>query len=131
MFKGFREFILRGNVIDLAVAVVVATAFSALIGAFTEGLIKPIIGLVLGGGVDAGQWVINGQVIDFTLMINAAITFLITMLVLYYAFVVPMNAYRNRTAPEDEDGDDRTPDQRLLEEIRDLLREQRGSGTSA
>ena len=129
MFKGFREFILRGNVIDLAVAVVVATAFSALIGAFTEGLIKPIIGLVLGGGVDAGQWVINGQVIDFTLMINAAITFLITMLVLYYAFVVPMNAYRNRTRPDD--GDDRTPDQRLLEEIRDLLREQRGSGTSS
>jgi signal transduction histidine kinase len=54
------------------------------------------VGLVLGGGVDAGQWVINGQVINFTLMVNAIITFVITLAVIYFIFVLPMNKYRER-----------------------------------
>lgn len=123
MLKGFRDFIMRGNVIDLAVAVVVGAAFAALVGAFSKGLIEPIIGIFLGGGLDAGKVVINGQVIDFTLMINAVITFIITLAVIYFVFVVPMNKWRARKG---EDSVDVTPaDVQLLEEIRDLLKQQR------
>lgn len=124
MIKGFRDFILRGNVIDLSVAFVAGAAFTALVGAFSTALIQPIIGIFLGGGIDAGTLEINGQVIDFTTLINAIITFLITMLVLYIVFVAPMNAYRKRTAKPDDAVAPQT-DVELLAEIRDLLKAQR------
>ncbi len=117
MLKGFREFITRGNVVDLAVAVVIGAAFTALVDAFTKAFIKPIIGLVLGGGVNAGQVTINGQVLDFTLMVNAIITFIITAAVVYYCFVVPMNKFRKKEGAADE-ADEQLE---LLREIRDLL----------
>jgi len=123
VFKGFREFIMRGNVIDLAVAVVVGAAFAALVAAFSKALIEPIIGIFLGGGVDAGKLVINGQVIDFTMMINAVITFVVTLAIIYFVFVVPMNKWRERSGQENVDT---VPaDVQLLEEIRDLLKQQR------
>jgi large conductance mechanosensitive channel len=122
MLKGFREFVLRGNVIDLAVAVVVGAAFAALVKAFSDALILPIVGIFLGGGVDAGTITINGQVIDFSMMINAVITFLITLTVIYFIFVVPMNKLRERSGKGNVDT---TPaDVKLLTEIRDLLKEQ-------
>lgn len=124
MLKGFREFALKGNFIDLAVAVVVGAAIATLIGAISEGLILPIVGIFLGGGVDAGQFEINGQVIDLSLIINAFITFVITMAVIYFAFVHPMNKLRQRL-----NGGvvDTTPaDVKLLTEIRDLLQAQQG-----
>jgi large conductance mechanosensitive channel len=125
MIKGFKEFALRGNFIDLAVAVVVGAAIATLIGAISDGLILPIVGIFMGGGLDAGQFEINGQIIDVSLMINAVITFIITMAVIYFAFVVPMNRLRARYGPESTDA---TPaDVQLLTEIRDLLKAQ-GSG---
>jgi large conductance mechanosensitive channel len=128
MIKGFRDFIMRGNVIDLAVAFVAGAAFTALVGSFSKGLIEPIIGIFLGGGIDAGTVEINGQVIDFTMMINAVITFVITMAVLYFVFVAPMNAYRKRVS-KGEEVDIAPPDIQLLEEIRDLLKaQQQGNG---
>jgi large conductance mechanosensitive channel len=131
MIKGFRDFIMRGNVVDFAVAVVVGAAFSALIAAFTEAFITPVINLVLGGGVDAGQLVINGQVINFSLMVNAIITFLITLAVIYFVFVVPMNKYRERLearkAAEPEEEPEPTREEQLLTEIRDLLASQQRS----
>lgn len=126
MIKGFRDFILRGNVIDLAVAFVAGAAFTALVGAFSTALIGPIVAIFLGGGIDAGTVTINGQVIDFTALINAVITFVITMAVLYFVFVAPMNAYRRRTGGGG-DVDVTPPDVKLLTEIRDLLKEQRGT----
>lgn len=126
MIKGFRDFILRGNVIDLAVAFVAGAAFTALVGAFSTALIGPIVAIFLGGGIDAGTITINGQVIDFTALINAVITFIITMAVLYFVFVAPMNAYRRRTGKGD-DVNVAPPDVQLLTEIRDLLKEQRGT----
>ena len=119
MIKGFRAFVLRGNVIDLAVAFVVGAAFASLIGTFSEALISPIVGIFLGGGVDVGTVTINGQVIDFTALINAVITFVITLSVIYFVFVLPMNKYRERTGKGDVDA---TPaDVKILGEIRDLL----------
>lgn len=121
MLKEFRAFVLRGNVIDLAVAVVVGAALAALVGAFSTALIKPIVGIFLGGGITAGTIEIRGQVIDFTVMVNAVITFFITLTVIFFAFVMPMNRLRKRIGQADVDT---TPaDIKLLTEIRDLLKE--------
>ncbi|GDX32046.1 large-conductance mechanosensitive channel [Actinomycetes bacterium] len=121
MFKGFREFVLRGNVIDLAVAFVVGAAFSTLVGAFSEALINPVVGIFLGGGIDVGQITVRDQVIDITIMLNALITFIITLTVIYFIFVVPMNSYRRKTG---QGAVDATPaDVKLLTEIRDLLKQ--------
>mgnify|MGYP001183211403 CR=1 FL=1 len=126
MLKGFREFAFRGNVIDLAVAVVIGAAFTALVGVFTDALIKPIIGIFLGGGVSAGTIEIRGQIIDFTAMINAIITFLITIAVIYFIFVAPMNKFRERLAQgkasAEEEAAATAEDIALLTEIRDLLK---------
>lgn len=122
MLQGFKTFVLRGNVIDLAVAFVVGAAFSTLVGAFTKALIDPVVGIFLGGGIDAGTVTIRDQVIDFSMLINALITFFITLTVIYFVFVVPMNAYRKRTGQGTVDA---TPaDVKLLQEIRDLLKDQ-------
>ncbi len=119
MIKGFRDFIMRGNVIDLAVAVVIGAAFTALVTSFTSSLIQPIINLALGGGVDGGKLVVNDQVFDFGAVLNSAITFLITAAVVYFAFVAPMNSWKNRhkTKEEAEVEEEIT----LLREIRDSL----------
>ena len=123
MFKGFKEFATRGNVIDLAVAVVAGAAITALVGDFTTAIINPLIGLALGGGVDVGTIVVNDQVFDFTLLINSFITFIITLLVIYYAIVVPVNKMRERQEAEKETEAEPTPeDIALLTEIRDLLK---------
>ena len=125
MLKGFREFITRGDVVELAVAVVIGAAFTSLVDAFTIAFIKPIIGLVFGGGVDAGRITINGQVIDFTLMVNAIIAFIITAAVVYFFFVVPMNKLRKKQAEEEVD-----EQVVLLREIRDLMATSAGTGAS-
>ncbi len=123
MLKGFRDFVMRGNVIDLAVAVVVGAAFAALIAAFSEALIMPVVGIFLGGGVAAGTLEINGQIIDFTMMVNAIIVFVITLAVIYFVFVVPMNKMRERLVDK-KDADATPADVELLTEIRDLLKAQ-------
>jgi large conductance mechanosensitive channel len=125
VIQGFRDFITRGNVIDLAVAFVAGAAFTGLVASVSSSVVEPFIGLVLGGGIEAGTIVVNGQVFDFTALVNAIITFLITMAVLYFVFVLPMNAWRKRQEAEDAKNDDEATQTDLLIEIRDLLREQR------
>ncbi len=124
---GFKEFVLRGNVIDLAVAVVVGGAFTALVGAFADSIIDPIIAAAGGSGSIGLGFTINGQFVNFGAFITALITFAITMLVLYFIFVLPMNTLRNRRASGDEpEPEGPSEDVLLLTEIRDLLREQSG-----
>ena len=124
MLKGFREFVFRGNVIDLAVAFVVGAATATVIGAFSENLILPIVGIFLGGGVDVGTVTIRDQVIDFTKLLNAIIVFIVTLAVIYLFFVAPMNRLRKKMGGGSIDA---TPaDVKLLTEIRDLLKEQQG-----
>jgi large conductance mechanosensitive channel len=130
MLKGFKEFALRGNVVDLAVAFVVGAAFATLVAAFGDALIQPIVGIVLGGGIDAGSITIRDQVVDFTVLINAVITFFITMAVLYFVFVVPMNKMKRLTAKEtaEDIAADMAEEVVLLKEIRDLLAAQKAAG---
>jgi large conductance mechanosensitive channel len=130
MLKGFKEFALRGNVIDLAVAVVVGAAFAAVVAAFGDALIQPIVGIFLGGGIDAGSITIRDQVINFTVLINAVITFLVTITVIYFVFVLPMNKMKQLTSrqAEEEVAAEIAEDIALLKEIRDLLAAQKASG---
>ncbi len=121
MFKGFKEFISKGNVIDVAVGFVAGAAFTALVTGITGAIITPMIGLISGDGVDAGVITVNGQVFDITAVINAIITFILTMAVLYFVFVAPINGWRDRNQ-KDEEIPTPVTDIELLTEIRDLLK---------
>ena len=130
MIKGFKEFVFRGNVIDLAVAVAVGTALAALVAAVTQSLIEPIVGWILSllggsdGSIGGTITLAPGYEINFALLIGAVITFFVTLAALYFLFVLPMNKYRAMTGQGGVDT--RPPDVQLLEEIRDLLKQQAG-----
>jgi len=106
MLKGFREFIMRGNVVDLAVAVVIGAAFGDVVKAFVDNIITPIIAAIFGQPDFAGlKFTVNGSVFQYGLFINALVSFLLIALAVYYIVVVPlnkMNALKARgKAPED------------------------------
>jgi large conductance mechanosensitive channel len=126
MLKGFKDFALRGNVIDLAVAVVVGTAFTALVNSFTTSFLKPLIALVAGGGINGGTLLIDKQPFTYGAFLNAVLTFLITAAVVYFAVVLPMKAILERRKHGEEAGPVVPTEVELLVEIRDLLRAQQG-----
>ena len=99
MFKGFREFVMRGNVVDLAVAVVIGAAFGAVVKAFVDNIITPIIAALFGKPDFSGLiFTINGSVFRYGLFINALISFLLVAAAIYYVVVVPMNKLAERRA---------------------------------
>lgn len=123
MIKGFRDFLLRGNVIDLAVAVVIGAAFSAIVTAIVEGFITPLISIALGG---TNADFLNQGAFQWGTILNAIINFIITAAVVYFLVVVPVNRTqallkRKEPAPKDPE---LSMDQKLLTEIRDLLQRQ-------
>jgi large conductance mechanosensitive channel len=126
MIKGFKDFLLRGNVVELAVAVVIGTAFTALVTSFTTSFLEPLIGLIGGGGVDGGELVVNGQHFTWGAFINAVITFALTAAVVYFVVVVPMKTLAERRARGVEPGPVVPSQVELLAEIRDLLQAQQG-----
>jgi large conductance mechanosensitive channel len=128
MIKGFKDFLLRGNIVDLAVAVVVGTAFTALVTSFTTSFLEPLIGLVSGGGETGGEVVVNEQHFTWGAFINALITFVLTAAVVYFVVVVPMKRLMERRARGEEAGPAAPTQVELLAEIRDLLRSQQGRG---
>jgi large conductance mechanosensitive channel len=130
MLKGFKDFLLRGNIIDLAVAVVIGTAFTALVASFTTSFLEPLIGLIGGGGVDGGIVTVNGQEFTWGAFINALITFVLTATIVYFAVVVPMKRISERRKRGEEPGPAEPTQVELLVEIRDLLRSQRGLGAT-
>ena len=127
MLKGFKDFLLRGNIVDLAVAVVIGTAFTALVAAFTESFLLPLIGLVGGGGVDGGTLTVDGQKFTFGAFANAVITFVLTAAIVYFLVVLPMKTIMERRKRGEEEGPAESTQVELLVEIRDLLRAQRGA----
>lgn len=128
MIKGFKDFLLRGNIVDLAVAVVIGTAFTALVAAFTASFLQPLIGLIAGGGVKGGTATVDGQVFTWGAFINALITFVLTAAVVYFVVVLPMKAIMERRQRGEEAGPVVPTQVELLVEIRDLLRAQQGQG---
>jgi large conductance mechanosensitive channel len=99
MLKGFKEFILRGNVIDLAVAVVIGAAFGAVVKAFVDNLITPLIAAIFGKPDFSGlAFTINGSIFKYGLFINALITFVLVAAAVYFVVVAPMNKLAERRA---------------------------------
>ena len=97
MFKGFRQFILRGNVIDLAVAVVIGAAFGAVITSFVTNVLTPLISAIVGKpDFSAFNANLNGAVIAYGLFLNALIAFLLIAAAVYFVMVAPMNAWKAR-----------------------------------
>jgi large conductance mechanosensitive channel len=120
MLKGFKDFIMRGNVVDLAVGIVIGAAFTAVVTSFTTNFIKPLIQLIGGGtGSGAGAWEPRkGVIFDYSAFINAIITFLITAAVLYF----PLNKLAERRKRGEEPPPEAPSEEvKLLTEIRDAL----------
>src|SRR2546429_4752473 len=101
MLKGFRDFIMRGNVVDLAVGIVIGAAFTGLVTTFTEKLLQPIIKRIGGGsGEVAGTIDIGGgQHLDWGAFVTAIINFAIVAAALYFLVVLPMNKLAERRRP--------------------------------
>ena len=131
MISEFKEFAMRGNVIDLAVAVVIGAAFTAIINAIVEGLINPLIGVIFQVG-DLSGWVWNVPTLSggestfhIGTIVGAAINFVAVAAIVYFVFVMPMNHFKERQAAKagvSEEPESKLPtEQELLIQIRDLL----------
>jgi large conductance mechanosensitive channel len=125
MFKGFKDFLMRGNVLELAVAVVIGTAFTGIVTAFTENLINPVIAAIGGANVHGlGLQLIGDNpktVLDFGAVLAAAINFMIIAAVVYFLFVLPYQTVQARRKRGEEAGPSEPSQVELLTQIRDLL----------
>jgi large conductance mechanosensitive channel len=121
VLKGFKEFLSRGNIVDLSVAVVIGTAFTALVTKFTESVVQPLIDRIgAGGDSDYGVLKIGiggGQTIDLNVLLSAAINFILVAAVVYFLVVTPYNRLRKRGEVEQAQDTELS----LLTEIRNLL----------
>ncbi len=134
MLKGFKDFIMRGNVVDLAVGVVIGAAFTSVVTAFTNAFLKPLIQLLGGGtGMAAGAWEVReGVRFDYASFVNAVITFLLTAAVLYFLVVFPLNKLAERRARGEEPPPTAPSEEiKLLTEIRDALVTSRAAPSDA
>jgi large conductance mechanosensitive channel len=127
VLKGFKDFVLRGNVVDLAVAVVIGAAFSAVVNSFTSSFLTPLIALLGGGGQLGGQFTVHGQHFTWGAFVSQVISLLITAAVLYFVVVTPMKRLLERRHRGEEPGPTLPTQVELLVEIRDLLRAQQGT----
>ena len=137
MIQGFKDFIMRGNVVELAIAVVIGSAFAAVVDAFVSAIITPILNVIgspdagaLGIDLRAGDTLADGTdptLINIGAILNALVVFLITALVVYFVFVVPLNklAEAQRRKKGITDDAPAPTDVELLAEIRDLLKSQK------
>ena len=99
MLKGFRQFIMRGNVLDLAVAVVIGAAFGAVVTAFVTNILTPLISAIVGKpDFSAFYFSANGAVISYGVFLNALISFLLVAVAVYFFMIAPMNAWKARAA---------------------------------
>jgi large conductance mechanosensitive channel len=123
MFKEFRDFVLRGNVVELAVAVVIGAAFGALVTAFVSSFITPLIAAI-GGKPDfsALAFTINGSKFTYGAFLNALISFLIIAAVIFFLVVRPLNALMARLRPEPAVDRDVRPCPECLSDIPEAAR---------
>ncbi|WP_336321406.1 MscL family protein [Streptomyces lavendofoliae] len=149
LLEGFKAFLLRGNVIDLAVAVVIGAAFTNIVNAIVRGVISPVVGAFgtrnlegyrscLKGPcqVNDGGEVVQGVAILWGSVLSATLSFLITAAVVYFLMVLPMARYLARRAAlqKERQGVEETlevTELELLKDIRDALVAQRGAGRDA
>lgn len=130
MLKGFREFITKGNVIDLAVAVVIGAAFTTVVTAIVDNLITPLIAAIFGEpNLDnVATFTINDAEFSIGAILTAAFNFLLVAAAVYFVLIAPINKFRElRAAGEEEEPQAPPEDILLLQEIRDLIRDRQGS----
>jgi large conductance mechanosensitive channel len=96
LLSGFKTFLMQGDIIVIAVGLVIALALSTLIKAFTDNVITPLVNAAGGGGTTGLGFHVKGQLVNFGAFIAAVIYFLIFMAVIYFAIVVPYRAYQRR-----------------------------------
>lgn len=136
MLKGFKDFIMRGNVIELAVAVIIGSAFTAIVTSVTDHLIQPLINSF--GSPELGRLGFSitddpATFLDFGAVITAIINFLIIAAVIYFGIIAPINAlteHAKRRQGVDPEESAPTSEQ-LLAEIRDLLAAENGDATGS
>jgi large conductance mechanosensitive channel len=127
MLKGFREFIMKGNVLDLAVAVIIGAAFAQVVNAMVEAVLMPLISALV-GSPDFDSFAVltvNGNDIRFGVLLTALVNFLLVAAAVYFAIVLPMNKMieaRNRRLGVDPTEEEADAQVQLLTEIRDTLR---------
>jgi large conductance mechanosensitive channel len=144
MLKGFKDFIMRGNVVDLAIAVVIGTAFAAVVSTFVSSIVTPLVNAAGGKNTNglgfslkhtagvarnsAADVLGKSTFINISAIVNAVIVFLITAAVVYFLIVAPMNQLQARRARKlatgEPDPAPKAEDIQLLEQIRDLLAKQ-------
>jgi len=126
MLKGFKEFILRGNVVDLAIAVVIGGAFGKVVETFVSSIVTPILNAMPGAKSNGWGFQLTDNpntLINFSAIINALVVFLLTAAVVYFVFVVPMNKLaERRKAGLEPEAEEVSEEIQLLREIRDGLR---------
>ena len=103
MFSGFREFIMRGNVIDLAVAVVIGAAFGAVITSFVGDILTPLLGIFGTTNFEELTFQVGNAVVRYGAFLNALIAFLLIALAIYFFVVKPINALEARRQAGDEE----------------------------
>jgi large conductance mechanosensitive channel len=125
MLRGFKDFIMRGNVVDLAVGIVIGAAFTSLVSQFTDSFLNPLI-QVFGGeskpGKSGASFTVRGANFDYGRFANAIITFVLTAAALYFLVVYPMNKLAERRRRGQEPPPKAPSEEiKLLTEIRDAL----------
>jgi large conductance mechanosensitive channel len=128
MLKGFKEFVLKGNVLDLAVAVIIGAAFAQVVNAMVEAVLMPLISALVGSpDFDSfAMLTVNGNDIRFGVLLTALVNFLLVAAAVYFAIVLPMNKMieaRNRRLGIDPAEEEADAQVQLLTEIRDALRQ--------
>ncbi len=124
MLKGFKDFVMRGNVVDLAVGIVIGTAFTAVVSGLMNGILNPLIAAIFGQPDVSwvGQFEINKAQFSIGHFLQAVLNFLIVAAALYFMVVVPLNKLsERRKTGEEPEPEAPAEDVLLLQEIRDLL----------
>jgi large conductance mechanosensitive channel len=133
VLKEFKDFISRGNVVELAIAVVIGTAFIAVVSSVVEGLITPLVGMIVGVDFRDMDFTINDSTFQYGVVINALIYFLSVAAVVFFLIVKPLNVLNERRKRGEEPvaPESLSDEATLLVEIRDLLAAQNGRGGAA
>ncbi len=126
MLKEFRDFVMRGTIVDLAVAVVIAIAFADLVNSLVANMLTPLIAAIIGEpDFGALSFTVNGSVFSYGLVLNALVTFLSVAAAIFFFVVKPMNELQSRMGRGQTEPEAPSEDIMLLTEIRDELRAQR------
>jgi large conductance mechanosensitive channel len=121
VLKEFRDFLVKGNLVELAVAIVMGIAFGAVVKSLVDNLVTPVIGMVGGVNFSGETFNINGSTFKYGQFINDVITFVLTAAAVFFVIVKPVNMIMKRIRKPEEVGPDAPTETALLIEIRDLL----------